>query len=181
LLYGEFVRNITGNNALGNDFFDRKREIARYWDKLETDNLLLLAPRRVGKTSIMKTMANDASRHGFAAVYVDVSDSDSELRFVQKVWSSLLSDCPDVAARDQLSGWLKNSWAADLVKTFKKAGGYGFSIEIDAGQASWQQVGEEVSGLLGRVDARCLIFIDELPVFVLKLLGDGSNPGSSRH
>jgi hypothetical protein len=174
------VRNITGNNALGNDFFDRKREIARYWDKLETDNLLLLAPRRVGKTSIMKTMAGDASQHGFAAVYVDVSDSQSELRFVQKVWSSLLSDCPDVAARDQISGWIKTSWAADLVKTFKKAGGYGFSVEIDAGQASWQQVGEEVSGLLGRVDARCLIFVDELPVFVLKLLGDGSRDGVDR-
>jgi hypothetical protein len=174
------MRNITGNNALGNDFFDRKHEIARYWDKLETDNLLLLAPRRVGKTSIMKTMASDANRHGFAAVYVDVSDSENELRFVQKVWSSLLSDCPDVAARDQLSGWLKNTWAADLVKTFKKAGGYGFSIEIDAGQGSWQQVGEEVSALLGRVDARCLIFIDELPVFVLKLLGDGSPAGVDR-
>jgi uncharacterized protein len=151
LLYYGIVRNIAGNNALGSDFFDRKREVARYWDKLETDNLLLLAPRRVGKTSIMKTMASEASRYGFAAVYVDVSDSESELRFVQKVWSSLLSDCPDVAARDQISGWLKNSWAADLGKTFKKAGGCGFSIELDAGQASWQQVGEEVSSLLAEV------------------------------
>ena len=68
-------------------------------------------------------MASDAARHGFAAVYVDVSDSESELRFVQRVWSSLLSDCPDVAARDQLFGWQKDRWAAGMVKTLKKAGG----------------------------------------------------------
>jgi len=37
--------------------------------------------------------------------------------------------------------------------------------------------GRRFSVLLGRVDARCLIFIDELPVFVLKLLGDGSRAG----
>ena len=180
LLYNPVVRNITGNNALDGDFFDRKREIARYWDKLETDNLLLLAPRRVGKTSIIKMMERDAGQHGFAAVYVDVSDSENELRFVQKVWSGLLSDCPDVDARDQLSGWLQNSWLTSLVRTFKKAGGCGFSIEIDAGKVSWQQVGEEISALLGRLDTKCLIFIDELPVFVLKLLGDGSKAGADR-
>lgn len=33
---------------------------------------------------------------------------------------------------------------------------------------------------MGRIDARCLIFIDELPVFVLKLLGDGSRAGVDR-
>ena len=40
------MRNITGNNALGSDFFDRKHEIARYGDKLKTDNLLLLPATR---------------------------------------------------------------------------------------------------------------------------------------
>ncbi len=34
---------------------------------------LLLAPRRTGKTSIVKTMAREAGPHGFAAVFVGVS------------------------------------------------------------------------------------------------------------
>ncbi|MDQ3773238.1 MAG: hypothetical protein M3461_02095 [Pseudomonadota bacterium] len=47
------MRNMTGPVVRGEDFFDREHEQARFWRDLETDNLLLLAPRRVGKTSLM--------------------------------------------------------------------------------------------------------------------------------
>ena len=43
------MRKLTGAVALGSDFFNRTKEMATFWCDLETDNLLLLAPRRVGK------------------------------------------------------------------------------------------------------------------------------------
>jgi hypothetical protein len=43
-----------GRLAEGEAFFDREEVIARAWDLLKTSNLLLLAPRRVGKSSLLE-------------------------------------------------------------------------------------------------------------------------------
>lgn len=40
--------NIRGRRVTGDDFYGREQEIARVWNRLETDHLLLSAPRRVG-------------------------------------------------------------------------------------------------------------------------------------
>lgn len=47
------MNNVTGQVARGDDIFDRETEQVRYRRDLETDNLLLLASRRVSKTSLM--------------------------------------------------------------------------------------------------------------------------------
>ncbi len=44
------VRNLVGTPVTGADFFDREPERRRLWDDLHRDHLLLLAPRRVGKS-----------------------------------------------------------------------------------------------------------------------------------
>ena len=49
------MRNVTGAIAKGDDFFNRANEMQAFWSDLATDSLLLLAPRRVGKTSLMYT------------------------------------------------------------------------------------------------------------------------------
>jgi len=42
-----------GSPAIGDDFFDREKEISQIISILEKDSILLIAPRRFGKTSIM--------------------------------------------------------------------------------------------------------------------------------
>lgn len=54
-----------GSPVRGEDFFDREREQRRLWQHLATDHVLLLAPRRVGKTSLMLKLADDAAAKGF--------------------------------------------------------------------------------------------------------------------
>jgi len=73
------IQNVTNQIVEGADFFDRTREITRYWKGLQTDNLLLLAPRRVGKSSVLRRMNQLAAREGFTGVYLDVSDCRDEL------------------------------------------------------------------------------------------------------
>ena len=44
----------TGNPVRGENFFKRKLLIDKFWEQIETgNNILLVAPRRVGKTSLM--------------------------------------------------------------------------------------------------------------------------------
>ena len=48
------MRNIIGPPVVGDDLYGRDYELARLWEHLENgEHLLMLAPRRVGKTSLM--------------------------------------------------------------------------------------------------------------------------------
>jgi hypothetical protein len=166
LRHGKNMRNITGAVAEGADFFNRTSEMARFWRDLETDNLLLLAPRRVGKTSLMRKMREEAESRGFNSVFVDVSDCADELRFVQRLYSAIL----DSHLGDRLWNKIKESWLGKTVDRIQKVGGAGFSLEFRADRGSWSRLGEELADALSSLEGRWLIQIDELPVFVLKLL-----------
>jgi hypothetical protein len=84
------MENVTGQVARGANFFNRTEEIAKFWTRLQTDNLLLLAPRRVGKTSVLRQMNESASLAGFSGIFLDVSDCRDELHFVQRLYSAIL-------------------------------------------------------------------------------------------
>ena len=51
-----------GNPVEGDDFFDREQEQLRAWRKLEGSHLLMLAPRRIGKTSLILRLCSTAGR-----------------------------------------------------------------------------------------------------------------------
>jgi hypothetical protein len=52
----------------------------------------------------------------------------------------------------------------------QKVGGGGFTLEFSKDETSWTRLGEELADALSKLEGRWLIQIDELPVFVLKLL-----------
>jgi hypothetical protein len=170
------VRNITGSVALGEDFFNRKSEIARFWRDLDSDNLLLLAPRRVGKTSLMRKMAEEAHGKGFNPVFADVSDCADELAFVQRLYATILEH----ESANLLWKQITNSALGKVIGRVQKAGGVGFSIEFQSGSPAWTRLGEELADALSKLEDRWLIQIDELPVFVLKLLNHGATPQRER-
>ena len=84
------LKNISGQVVEGDNFFDRKAEIERYWRTLETDNLLMLAPRRVGKSSVLKRM-KAYPQNEMAVVYADVSDCSTEVAFINRLYKEVLS------------------------------------------------------------------------------------------
>ncbi len=171
------MQNVTGQVVEGDNFFDREREMARFWEGLETDNLLLLAPRRVGKTSVLRRMKADAEGRGFTAVCVDVSDCNDELRFVQRLYSAILEH---QGAGDRLWNGIKESWLGKTISRVKKVGGGGFNIEFDAADLKWDRLGEELAEAVAALEGRTLIQVDELPVFVLKLLNRTDEMDQSR-
>ncbi len=51
------MRNITGQVVVGDGLYGRTRELSQLWKKLEQgEHVLMLAPRRVGKTSLMQEL-----------------------------------------------------------------------------------------------------------------------------
>lgn len=165
------MENVTGAVAAGENFFNRVNEMAGFWSDLETDNLLLLAPRRVGKTSLLRKMCEDAEAHNFTAGFVNVSDCADELSFVHRIYGAVLAD----HWGDRFWNQIKESWLGRAVDRVEKIGGGGFNLEFRPEGASWTRLGEELAGAISKLERRWLIQIDELPVFVLKLLG-GAGP-----
>ena len=71
-----------GSPAVGKDFVDRDDEIKIIFDSLEKDNILLIAPRRYGKTSIMKKIQTTLSGKGCPVIFIDIHDVNSPAEFL---------------------------------------------------------------------------------------------------
>jgi len=86
------MKNIVGQAVRDKDFWDRKNEVDDIWDAINNGgHILLSAPRRVGKTSIMYKIF-DEPQHGFIPIYIDTESADSQSEFWSKIFNSLMDE-----------------------------------------------------------------------------------------
>jgi hypothetical protein len=83
------MRNILGMHVQGEDFYDRVAELEHLWTLLDHDNVLLLAPRRVGKTSVLFRLREQAPIRDRSAVYVSSAGLLTELEFVDTLFRAV--------------------------------------------------------------------------------------------
>ena len=81
-----------GNPAIGEDFIDREKEIAQILSALEKDNVLLIAPRRFGKTSIMRRLEKELLNRGEISIFLEVEDVSSPQRFLSEIIMALVDN-----------------------------------------------------------------------------------------
>lgn len=162
------MKNITGSPARSDDFFDRETEQRRLWERLDTDSVLTLAPRRVGKTSLLYRFVDTARAHGYRAVYLDVSKARDEGDVIDALIDAV-AEHPDgkKLARDVEKTHAKSLDRLRAVKVF------GAGVELgDAQPTDWRSPGEELLGALAASEHRWLIMLDEIALFTLELLDD---------
>ena len=161
------IQNAVGKPVQGDDFFDRTREVHEIWSRLRTDDVLLLAPRRVGKTSLMYRLRDQAGDHGRRALYFSVADATGELAFARKLLSEIARQDP----KKTVLKTLKKSPVSKFLAKVKKFGVATVELELkDDAEAHWASVGESIVTALAATGSQWLILVDELPIFVLALL-----------
>ncbi|MGA2145988.1 MAG: hypothetical protein ABSH49_13610 [Bryobacteraceae bacterium] len=151
-----------GRLATGPEFFDRVEIMSRAWDLLKTSNLLLLAPRRVGKSSLLNRMREDGPAKGYHTLYLAVPDAEDELDFIKRLLR---------AFRD--TEWAATSWLSvfkdrlpeDLEVVLKTG-----LLELKAEKFDWRRPAEELEALLKSGDAQTLLLIDELPLLIASIV-----------
>src|ERR1022692_3092538 len=151
-----------GRLADGTAFFDRQEIMSRAWDLLKTSNLLLLAPRRVGKSSLLNRMKEDGPAKGYNTLYLSVPDAEDELDFIKRLVRGF---------RD--TDWASGGWVAafkeklpnDLEITLKTGLG-----ELKAKNFDWRRPADELESLLKPGDAETLLLIDELPLVIASIV-----------
>ena len=169
------MRNIIGQAVIGDDLYGRDYELARIRERLDQgEHLLMLAPRRVGKTSLMLEL-HRAPPHNWDVVYVDVQGGASAADCVAAILSAL-------AARPE---YRRRIDAIPFAKAVKDVLGR-LSATVDTGVLrvelksaigrEWSHAADQLQARLSRLpDAgrNLLIIVDELPILVSRMLRTG--------
>ena len=143
--------------------------LEQLWQTLSTGHVLLTAPRRTGKTSVMDHL-RDRPEQGFSVVSINVQDLVHPADFFQVLLDTLHDAHPDFV-RDQLArGW-------GLV-----SGVFGKIDEIDVGgfklalrqsdpdwQENWRQHGDRFLTQARNTCLPILFIVDEFPDMLINL------------
>lgn len=107
---------VIGNIAKGKDLWNRQEEINAIWKALEKSSVLLKAPRRFGKSSIMFNIYENAQK-GFKAIFEDTEGMRDPQDFIARLMAKMLSD---KRFWNNVKDWLK--------KNFSSVAEVGFSL-----------------------------------------------------
>jgi AAA+ ATPase superfamily predicted ATPase len=172
------IQNLVGPPVEAYDFFNRETIQDQIWEQLAGHNLLLLAPRRVGKTSLMYRLRDSSPPKGFEAVFFSVQEVESESAFILK----LLKATSEVKSSEGVFEKLRKGPLGRFVRRIRKAGVASASIEwADAAEASWKELGEKFQESLEGLEGHWLFLVDEVPIFVLSLLRQDPSGERARH
>lgn len=152
---------ITGNVAQGAKYFKRKDIEDKIWLELHKGNsVLFLAPRRVGKSSIISFMADNPSL-GYCCKYEDI-ESDSS---IQDFYQRLIQMTYDSLTRyGKGKKWVSEWWNRWTIKSVSKNG-----VEIGKSEVDYKKEFKKLLGELKNNDEKVALFLDEFPDVVLKI------------
>jgi len=168
--------NKVGPWVTGNEFFDRIAEVERLTQLLDQNNsLLLVAPRRIGKTSLVReTFRRMEERGKDYQIFVDVQDCSSP--------EDVLVQLSMAAQRHgNLADKVKDAFAAfwqgfrDNVESV----GTGELLELrfrEGITGDWRAKADKVIQNLAKADRPIVICLDELPVMLNRLMGGSGSP-----
>ncbi len=165
------MKNITGSPVEHDDFFNRPDDIERLQRELSNKaNILLTAPRRVGKTSLILRLCELENTKGRTAAFINVEGCKDELSFAEK-----LVDC---LKEKGLHPQFLSRIATILYAARKTLNNVKFSaagIEMDMGSVENPEFGtlaralESVFKKIENSDTPVLIAIDEMPELLLAI------------
>lgn len=155
----------TGDAVSGESYLRRPKINELFWSFIEKDSdVLFVAPRRVGKTSIMKDLAANAPANYFC-IYRNIEGANTKNLFYKRIFEMLIQRL----TRTKKNSVLFTSWISKY--DIKKIGADG--VEIGNNPKNYQK---EVLGLLNDVaktGLTVILFVDEFVEVILNLRNKG--------
>jgi len=162
------ARNIVGNVPEPEELYGRKEFLDHLWRQIEGNNILLLAPRRFGKTGVMNHVL-ERPREGWLPIYLDLEDADSAAEFVWRLTREIL-------AHDTLRGVLQKArrlpgvFTDWLKRTFDEAEFEGAKVKFkESLPQSWRDAARRLVIELEKADPTLIFILDELPSMLDKM------------
>ena len=167
------MRNITGNPVSGDDFHGRDSELKILLRTIQNGNhVLILAPRRVGKSSIVAECERRLIEDGLHVVSVDVQHAEDEAGFLQLIYEAI-DESPAELEKTSLES-LKHGIIRfrSLLRGFK-GGAAGIQLEVSENETAWEDAANPLRLQIKRLaksKTKTLFAMDELPIFLNQLL-----------
>ncbi len=143
--------------------------VAELWHTLRTGHVVLTAPRRTGKTSIMDHL-RDRPENGFQVVSVNVQDLTHPAEFFQVLLDAFHDTHPDLLRDGLATGWELVSGVLGKVESI---GAGGFRLALREGDpdwhGNWRRHGDTFLARARATGVPILFIIDEFPDMLLNL------------
>ena len=160
-----------GNPVTGEDFFDRDRELYEFIELIENGaNILVTAPRRIGKTSLLLEAGIRLSDR-YIILFTDVQACTTEIDAILKL-AMVAKDHRDIGQKifdsfrnvfEKLSPHIGELSVAQISAKFREG------IAPD-----WRARADEILNRLAGLDKNAVLCFDELPVLISALF-DGED------
>ena len=166
------MRSSTGRWVGGDDFFDREADLRILKRKVEDRNHILLAgQRRMGKTSVVRELGRQLEARGWAFLFSDVEGATCPEDAIAGIAQATHSVRPIARRFASAMG----RWFSDNVE---EVSALDFRVRIrgnlDAG--SWRRYGEQLLRDCATHHQPVLLAIDELPIFLKRMLSYDGDP-----
>ena len=160
------MRSSTGRWVSGDDFFDRQHELDVLEGRLREGNHLLVAgQRRMGKTSLLQEVGRRLRSEGWVFLFLDVEGADSPEDVIADLARALH---PERSIARRIASSMKQWFDENVDELSAVEFGVKFRAALNAG--SWQRHGKDLLRGCGALEEPVLLVIDELPIFLKRLL-----------
>lgn len=159
----------TGGWVAGDDFFGRETDLRILGTKVrERNHVLLSGPRRTGKTSVAQELGRRLAAEGWAFLYLDVERTGTPEEFVLELALRVRAARP--FAKRHILGF--GRWIGGQVAKVQKVGAAGASVEVrrEVQWRTWRQRGDRLFRECAGSGRRVFLVLDELPLFLRRLL-----------
>jgi uncharacterized protein len=160
--------NVQGGVVTGDRFWDRDAEMAMFAEKVdEGAHLLLVAQRRMGKTSLMREAA-ERLKDRYICLFVDLQKARSapdavvELTLAARPHTGLFKRAKDLF-RNMGDGMLNAVEEVDLAEL-------GLKLRAGLTVGNWEGRADELLNILSEQPRPVLLLFDEVPILVNRML-----------
>ncbi len=157
-----------GNFVTGDKFWNREKEIQLFTELLdEGAHILMAAPRRIGKTSLMREVASRISDR-YYCLHVDLQKSESPADAVAELGKATR---PYEKLWGKTKGIFKNI-LNKVTENIESIGVDDLTVTLRSGMTSvdWQSKGDQLFSTLSDTDMPVIVFFDELPILINRML-----------
>lgn len=162
------LKQAVGNVVTGDRFWDRETDLELLTNKIdEGANILLVAQRRIGKTSVL-TELRERLRERYTCLFVDLQAARSSPQAIADL---------SLAINEQRSLWEKTKEAfANVLERAAESveqidvGDLGVKIRSGLTGGNWMEKGDQIFTILANSEKPVLLMFDEMPIMVNYML-----------
>lgn len=159
---------IIGKDATGKYYYRREEIEDEIWTEIRKgNNVLIAAPRRVGKTSVMKYLIEN-NENGYTLIFRNVQGIDTEKEFYKTIYDLIIKCLSRFKSNKKL---IENYFKQKKITEISWSGG----ITIEESEIDYLN---EINNLIPELDVdgeTIVLLIDELPEVLHNLHKKGKN------